>query len=321
MAWLRLGVGTTRDAVDWVCCALGAQGYQGAVEVAEAGADGASWPLTVRLRLPVGDRSGRAGLEQALASLRRLGLVGEMAVEDESMRSAGAAPGGAGRRVGARLVLLDRDDGQGLGEGDVVVRVGPGVAFGSGFHPTTLASLVLVERHGWAGMEALDLGSGSGVLSVAMAGLGGRVLALDNDPSAVGATGETVRRNGLERRVTVARGSLGRGGRLGHWLGWRRLDEAPSVEARRGFDLIASNILARVHVELAGEYRRALRRDGVLVTAGFTVDQEREVALALTEAGLEPCDREQIDEYVALAHRPAVAERRPGGADRPPVRS
>jgi ribosomal protein L11 methyltransferase len=302
MAWLRLGVGTTRDAVDWVCCALAACGYDGEVEISEAENGAASWPLTVRLHLPAEGRLSRAELDEALAPLRRLGLAGDLAIEAVAAPVVAAAPGPAPRRVGTRLVLLAHDGGRAPDEGDVAVRIAPGTAFGSGFHPTTLVSLALIERHVSPGMAVLDLGSGSGILSVASAGLGGRVLAVDNDPSAVAATRQAVRRNGLEPRVTVARGSLGRGGRLGHWLGWRRLDEAPSVEARGGFDLIASNILARVHVELADDYRCALRPAGVLITAGFTVAQEPEVALALVAAGLAPRDREQIDEYVALAH-------------------
>jgi ribosomal protein L11 methyltransferase len=302
MAWLRLGVDTTRDAVDWVCCALAANGYDGDLEIVEA--DVASrWDLTLHLYLPPDPERtvNQPKLAEALAPLQRIGLVGDLALDSVPEKAAGAAPYPASRRVGERLVLLGHGDQRRPTGDEVVVRIGPGLAFGSGFHPATLASLGLLERHVAPGMDALDLGSGSGILSVAMARLGARVLALDNDPTAVAATREAVRRNGVEARVAVARGSLGRGGRLGHWLGWAALDEAPAVDEPARFDLIATNILARVHVELADDYRRALRPAGALIAAGFTVDLEEEVALALADVGFEPTGREQLGEYVALA--------------------
>jgi ribosomal protein L11 methyltransferase len=310
MTHQRLGVDTTRDAVDWVCCALAASGYEGEIEIVDA--DAASrWDLTVRLDPPSDPEraANRPTLADALASLRRLGLVGDLAVDLSPASADPAAPYAASRRVGQRLVLVGHADRRAPRGDEAIVRIGPGLAFGSGFHPATLATLALLERRVAPGMDALDLGSGSGILSVAMARLGARVLALDNDPTAVAATREAVRRNRVQARVAVARGSLGRGGRLGHWLGWASLDEAPALDEPTRFDLIATNILARVHVELADDYRRALRSAGTLISSGFTVDQEDEVALALSDVGFEPIGREQLGEYVALAHHPAGQDR------------
>jgi ribosomal protein L11 methyltransferase len=85
------------------------------------------------------------------------------------------------------------------------------------------------------------------------------------------------------------------------------INNVPIIEAAATFDLIATNILARVHIALADDYRRALRRTdartGLLITAGFTSDRENEVSSALTEAGFEAVDCERFNEWVALAHR------------------
>ena len=286
--WLELSVGAGREAVDWVCTALAGAGYRDAVEIVET----PSGPreLAVRAYLPAADGALRARVLEALAPLRRIDLIDEPRLEAADGRPAASA---------ARLLLVRT-------ERPLEVRVPASLAFGSGLHPATVASLRLIERHAVPGGRALDLGSGSGVLSVALAKLGMRVLALDNDPIAVAATRETVRVNRVEGLVAVAHGSLGRGAALGHWLGAPTADPTPSVEPGRGYDLIAANIFARVHAELAADYFDALRPGGVLITAGFEDEQESQVAEALTDAGLSPLAGETRERHVALAHRRAI---------------
>jgi ribosomal protein L11 methyltransferase len=90
-------------------------------------------------------------------------------------------------------------------------------------------------------------------------------------------------------------------------MGGDSINNMPTIEATDTFDLIVTNILARVHIALADDLQRALRRTddhkGLLITSGFTADYEDEVAMALTEAGLEAVDCERLNEWVALAHR------------------
>jgi ribosomal protein L11 methyltransferase len=84
-------------------------------------------------------------------------------------------------------------------------------------------------------------------------------------------------------------------------------DHIPAVKAIAEFDLIMANILARVHVALANDYRRALRQThaqgGRLITAGFTTDHEAEVTAALIAAGFTIIDSEHCNEWVALAYQ------------------
>jgi ribosomal protein L11 methyltransferase len=211
-------------------------------------------------------------------------------------------------RIGERFVVLTPDAPyQSEAADEITLRLKTTLSFGSGLHPATIVSLRLLERYIVPTMNVLDLGSGSGILSVAMAKLGANVLALDNDSTAVQATQDAVRRNGVEQQVTVMEGSLGHGSDLGHWMGGDTIDNVPEIKATATFDLIVTNILARVHIALADDFQRALRRTdaqaGLLITAGFTADYEDEVTMALTEAGLEALDCERFNEWVALAHR------------------
>jgi ribosomal protein L11 methyltransferase len=281
--------------------ALPSVGFDGEVGMA---AGSAEWPLLVLARSNSRDgaRELARRLAEPLAPLQRIGLVGGVSVEAAS--EAGSA-GPAAVRIDERLVVqLGDGDGAEL-PGDVVLRVAPSLGFGSGLHPGTVATLRQIGRHARPGMVALDLGCGNGIASVALAKLGARVVAVDNDPAAVTATVETVRRNGVERLVSVSIGSLGRGASLGHWLGWGDLGPTPLLDVGAGFDLIAANILSSVHVGLAADYHAALSPDGVVITAGFTVDQAQDTSDALVEAGLDQVDLSREGEYVALAHRRA----------------
>lgn len=76
----------------------------------------------------------------------------------------------------------------------------------------------------------------------------------------------------------------------------------PAVDPAGPFDLIAANVLARFHAELADDYRRALAPDGVVLTAGYTRDAQADVARALAAAGLAPLDRVALGDYVAHAY-------------------
>ncbi|HZQ99621.1 MAG TPA: 50S ribosomal protein L11 methyltransferase [Chloroflexota bacterium] len=228
MSWLELSIETKAEAVDWVCSLLSANGYDGEVRV---GAGGAGWPHRVAFYLPRADRRAAARLAEALDGVTRTGMAGALRVEPVAGKP--RAPPEAARPLGRRFVLLGPLAPAPPAGDRLPIRLGAGLAFGSGLHPTTLATLRLVERHARAGQRALDLGSGSGILSIALARLGARVLALDNDPVAVEATRAAVRINGVGDAVEVRHGSLGRGAGLGHWLRWAEL-AVPRRSTRRG---------------------------------------------------------------------------------------
>jgi ribosomal protein L11 methyltransferase len=169
-------------------------------------------------------------------------------------------------RISRRLVICPAWRSYRARAGEAVIRLDPGMAFGTGQHPTTLMCLRALEETVRPGAAVLDLGTGSGILALAAARLGATsVLALDTDPQAVRAARDNVRLNGLEAVVHVEEGTV---------------EKAPGP-----FDVIAANISAPVIVDLAGPMAAALNPGGALIAGGFSEERATEVAAALTAAG------------------------------------
>ena len=194
-------------------------------------------------------------------------------------------------RVGRRLVIRPTWRRHRAEPGDVVLALDPGMAFGTGLHPTTRLCLAGIER--WSdlglveGARVLDVGTGSGILAIAAAKLGARsVLGVDTDPIAVEATAANARRNRLARRVVAARGSVPVGA---------------AMTARWGpFDLVLANLIASLLVELAGALADSVRPGGRLLASGIFIDREPEVVAAFQAVGLRILDREQQTDWVVL---------------------
>ena len=156
----------------------------------------------------------------------------------------------------------------------LVIEIDPGMAFGTGLHPSTRLCLRAMLRavpsaRDGAARVVFDVGTGSGILAIAAARLGaGRVVAVDEDPVAVGVARENVRRNGVASRVRVIRGD-----------GLRRV-------ARRA-DVIVANIVADVIVPMLPDLRAHLEPGGVCVGSGLVVDRVADVLRAAAAAGLD----------------------------------
>jgi ribosomal protein L11 methyltransferase len=196
-------------------------------------------------------------------------------------------------RLGRRLMIIPAWLDPALEPGVVAIRLDPGMAFGTGTHPTTQLCLLALERHLVPGAPVLDLGTGSGILAIAAARLGsGPVLALDVDPEAVRVAGENTAANGVAGQVRVAQGSLAQvlaGAYGAEWLG------AP---------LVVANILARIIITLLSEgLAESVAPGGLLVVSGILESQAFEVVAALKIAGLTLVAKEQIDDWVALLAR------------------
>jgi ribosomal protein L11 methyltransferase len=188
-------------------------------------------------------------------------------------------------RVGRRTVIKPTWREFNAAPGDIVVELDPGMAFGTGLHPTTQMCLETLEEKVRDGIRVLDLGTGSGVLALVAAKLGAaNVLALDTDPVAVTAAQENVQRNAVGDRIMVAQGSL---------------DQVTDT-----YDLVVVNILAKVIVALAREgLAERVQPGGDWVTAGIIEPQVAEVTAALETAGLRMTEQKQISDWVTLIGR------------------
>ena len=133
---------------------------------------------------------------------------------------------------------------------DVVVRLDPGLAFGTGTHATTALCLDRLARMSLEGRRVLDVGSGSGILGIAAARLGASAVAVDHDPQARRATSENSRANGVEVEIAC------------------RLDAVDS-----SFDVVLANLVAGTIRELAGALVARLAPDGELLLSGILAGQ------------------------------------------------
>lgn len=305
-AWLELAVAADVEAVEAVSeilgrVAPGGTSVEPAFELTDEGLGAridATRPAIVRAYVPARDErtAARAVAEatEALGHLQAFGLrpIGELTtriVHEADWAEAWKAFFPV-LRVGRRLVIKPTWRRHRRSPDDVVIALDPGMAFGTGLHPTTRLCLAALERIGdrglVAGARALDVGCGSGILAIAAVKLGAaEVLGLDTDPIAVEATVANATRNRLGRRVTARHGSL------------------PSEAAP--FDLVLANLIAGVLVPLAPRICEELRPGGTVLASGIFADREADVRAAFDAAGLETVERSAEGEWVAIEARRA----------------
>jgi len=194
-------------------------------------------------------------------------------------------------RLGRRLVIVPAWLDPPLNREEVAVRLEPGMAFGTGTHPTTHLCLELLEEVLQPGQSVIDLGCGSGILAIAAARLGaGSVLAVDIDPEAVRTARLNAAANGLARNVHVEQGSLA--------------DILASNFELSSAGLVFANILARVIVQFAEHgLARLLAPGGNLIVSGILADQVGEVEDSFRAQGIIIVERRQIEDWVALLCR------------------
>ncbi|MGQ9459430.1 MAG: 50S ribosomal protein L11 methyltransferase [Anaerolineae bacterium] len=204
------------------------------------------------------------------------------------------------QHIGRTLAIVPSWEAYTPRPGERVVRLDPGLAFGTGLHETTRLCLELLEAHLQPGARVLDVGTGSGILAIAAVRLGAvQVVALDADPLAVRAARENAARNGLEQAIEVRWGTVP-GGEEDGW-GAPVLD----LEALGSpFYGVVANILAEPVARMVrAGLPRALGPGGVLIASGFLVRQEAAVAQAFQEAGLSLVERREAGEWAALVGR------------------
>lgn len=241
-------------------------------------------PVLVKTYLPPDDADTRQRLEEALWHLAQLYPMPDPRFRVLSENDWAEAWKKSYRplRIGERLVIVPSWFNFEPGPDDVVVELDPGMAFGTGLHPTTRNCLVAAERWVRPGQDVLDMGAGSGILSIAAARFGARsVLAVERDPIAIPIARENAARNGVQDLVRVVEGSL---------------------EVVNGqFDLLLINILAEVIASLVEQgLLEHVRPGGHLIASGIVEDREPIVWAAVEGAGARIVERLQDKDWVTL---------------------
>lgn len=165
----------------------------------------------------------------------------------------------------------------------ITLGLDPGQAFGTGYHPTTQLCLEQLEDTS-PGTLAYDLGTGSGVLAIALLKLGARVIAYEADPVAVAAAGENAAQNGVEleiRKENLLTCSL------------------PQVPR----ELVVANLTADLFLSLAARLPAFIATGGKLIAGGINCQREQEVCAAFADAGIIIQQALRREEWVCLVGR------------------
>jgi len=282
--WLEIVVPVGAEAVEAVSEILTRVGHQGiAVDLPLEPGGGTDHTVKAYVLMDGEVVAKVNDVRDALGHLQAFGLgpIGELAsrevAEDDWLESwkAQFTP----LRIGRFLVRPTWSEPQST-EGVVQLVLDPGMAFGTGLHPTTQQALEAVSTLTLGSKSVLDVGTGSGILAIAAAKRGASpVVAVDTDPLAVEAARENAERNGVA--FPVGRGS------------------AADVPGR--FDFVIANIVSPVLQQIAPDLVKRLAPRGTLVVAGIAAPAERQTRDAFVRAGLQVLDRTQRDDWVALA--------------------
>ncbi len=205
--------------------------------------------------------------------------------------------------AGERLVVRPSWEEYTPAEGEVVIVLDPGAAFGTGQHPSTQLCLAALEREVRPGSRVLDVGCGSGILAVAAVALGAReVVAIDIDSEAATATVQNAAVNGFEDRIRAGTGSVGA---AWPWTAGTRAAEPPTA----AFDLAVANISAAVLGGLLPDISATLVPGGTFVGAGFIAAAAPEVLAAASAAGLADFRTEVLEDESGTEWHCLVAAR------------
>ncbi|MBR7553335.1 50S ribosomal protein L11 methyltransferase [Allobacillus sp. GCM10007491] len=175
---------------------------------------------------------------------------------------------------------------------ELIIELDPGMAFGTGTHPTTVLSLQALERFLKPNNLVLDVGSGSGILSIAAAKLGAsHVYAFDLDEVAVTSTQNNSTLNQTDELITVQKNDL-----------LKNVQYEP--------DVIVSNILAEIIIQLTEDAFHLLKPNGLLITSGIIQKKKQEVLNDLTEKGFQVIETKELDDWVSIvAQKPNATKK------------
>lgn len=190
-------------------------------------------------------------------------------------------------KIGQRLAIVPQWEKYDAAEGEVIVRMDPGMAFGTGTHETTRLVLGLLERYTKPGVKMLDVGCGTAILAICASKLGAAACqAYDIDPVAVKVAQENVKDNDCGANVTVGQSDL--------------LKAVPKGEK---FGLVAANIVADIILRMAPDIGAYMEKGGILLASGIIEPRAAEVEIELCARGFSVVERAAENDWCALALR------------------
>ena len=188
-------------------------------------------------------------------------------------------------KIGERIVIVPAWEKYDAKEGEIIVRMDPGMAFGTGSHETTRLVIGLLERYVKSGERVLDVGCGSGILAICASKLGaGLCRAYDIDPVAVKVARENIKDSG-QKNITCDQSDL-----------LRQVDIHDG-----GYDIICANIVADIIIRMTPDVGRYLNDDGVLLASGIILERAGDVISCFEANGFEIVETVEDNGWCALA--------------------
>jgi len=284
--WQELSITVPHEYVEPISYLFGRYGKGVSTELAGDG------QVLLRTYITKGSRQRMARIDVGVRLVGSIEPIGDLIVrelpEDEDWMNSWKSHFKI-LRIGQHLVIkptwleLESD----TGPDDIVIELDPGIAFGTGYHPTTATCLEAMEQHITPDMTVLDLGSGSGILTIAAIKLGAeQVIALDIDGQAVSAARRNFRRLGINKQVKLGQGSV------------------PHPTARpKSIDLAVANISARGVVDRCPFILTALKPGGLFIASGLLNTQKQEVAVVLEPLGFSLINEWPQEDWVTLLYK------------------
>ncbi|NLZ53982.1 MAG: 50S ribosomal protein L11 methyltransferase [Thermoanaerobacteraceae bacterium] len=185
--------------------------------------------------------------------------------------------------IGKNIVIKPSwEEYQPKADEEVVIELDPGMAFGTGTHETTILCLEILEEYIKKDFTVIDIGCGSGILSIACGKLGAKeVLAIDKDENAVKVASENIKRNNLDKCIKAIKG-----------------DKLRDIDFKA--DIIVANIIADVVIDLTKDVGLYLKDGGVFISSGIIKDRKLSVVEALEKNGFDVIRQFEKGEWVAL---------------------
>jgi ribosomal protein L11 methyltransferase len=303
MNWLELTVKVHPDAVESVSELMSRYSSEGVVieEPIELIDDGQAYrvregePVTMHAYVPMdgSEEEARQRVSEGLWHFSSIGAHFVGALETRPVNEEDWANAWKEHfhvtQIGQRIIIRPSWRDYTLKAGEVVITLDPGMAFGTGLHPTTRMCLEQVEQLTRPGMRVLDVGTGSGILALAAAKLGAdHVYSIDNSSVAVESATENATINGLSERIQVVLGTL---------------DEATAHSMVGQYDLVLANIIAHIIGSLAPQLAQVLAPNGLLVVSGIIEARRQDAEAPLLAAGLELVEQRMIEDWLVLVLR------------------
>lgn len=188
-------------------------------------------------------------------------------------------------KIGSKIVIVPAWEKYEAAEGELIVRMDPGMAFGTGTHETTRLVIGLLEKYTTPGVRMLDVGTGSGILAICASKLGaGECKAYDIDPMSVRVARENIKDSGLTN-ITCDQSDLLR-----------------SVDLEGGkYGLVCANIVADIIIRMTPDVHKYIADDGVLLASGIIMERSSDVVECFEAHGFEIVERAEENGWCALA--------------------